>query len=335
MSNNQKKAFVLLPFKHPFDAYYTEIFRPSLESSGYVVGRADDLYCPRPIMLDVQESILGADLLLCEMSGRNPNVFYELGLAHAIGKPVILVSRDEEDIPFDLRHVRVLTYQPELPRWDAILREKIVHAAHQALAGPSVWPPPLIPIASGIAASADVGVTQQFPDRPVNLGFEGPSDEHGYPWGWFNSLGYVGNVSIDYAVRLVARQNPPGGACVELWKSEASKHEFGSVMQRCRAEYLAGKTVRLAADLSTKNVDAWAGIWLRVDGEEKTDLFFDNMSRQGLSGTSPWRRFQIDARVPKDAYWMNFGVVLTGAGMVSADNFALSWWDTSGSWVDA
>jgi len=324
-----------MPFKQPFDAYYAEIFRPALESAGYAVGRADDLYGPRPIMLDVQESILRADLLLCEMSGRNPNVFYELGLAHAIGKPVILVSRDEEDIPFDLRHLRVLTYQAELPRWDVTLREKIVHAAQQVLAGPGIWPPPLVPVASGIAASSDASVDLQFPDRPVNLGFEGPLDEYGFPWGWFNSLGYVGSVSTDYTVRVVARESPPGGACVELSKDNASKREFGSVMQRCRADYLAGTTVRLAADLSTENVDTWAGIWLRVDGAEKTDLFFDNMSRQRLAGTTPWARFQIDARIPQDAFWANFGVVLSGSGIVRADGFALSRWDVKGQWLDA
>ena len=334
MNSNQKKAFVLMPFKQPFDSYFSEIFRPALESAGYAVGRADDLYAPHPIMLDVQESILGADLLLCEMSGRNPNVFYELGLAHAIGKPVILVSRDDGDIPFDLRHVRVLTYQPELPRWDVMLRDKIMHAAQQALTGSSVWPPPLVPIASGIAASTDAASDQQFPDRPVNLGFEGPSDERGFPWGWFNSLGYVGNVSTDYNVRVTDRENPPGGTCVEVSKRGATRREFGSLMQRCRADYLAGKTVRLGADLSTANVDDWAGIWFRVDGAKLPDLFFDNMSRQRLKGTTPWKRFQIDARMPNETCWMNFGVVLSGSGILRADNFTLSWWGPKGSWMD-
>jgi hypothetical protein len=334
VNSKQKKAFVLMPFKHPFDSYFSEIFRPALESAGYAVERADDLYVSRPIMLDAQESILRADLLLCEMTGRNPNVFYELGLAHAIGKPVILVSRDDDDIPFDLRHLRVLTYEPELPRWDVTLRDKIVHAAQQALAGSSVWPPPLVPIASGIAASPDAGSDQQFPDRPVNLGFEGPSDEHGFPWGWFNSLGYVSNVSADYTVRITDRENPPGGSCLELSKRSATKREFGSVMQRCHTDYLAGKTVRLGAELSTEDVSDWAGIWFRVDGAESPDLFFDNMSRQRLTGTTPWKRFQIDARMPKEAYWMNFGVVLSGSGVVRADNFTLECWGPQGSWMD-
>ena len=157
-----------MPFKKPFDAYFEEIFRPGLELAGYSVERADDLYVSRPIMLDVQQSILRADLLLCEMSGRNPNVFYELGLAHAIGKPVILVSRDEGDIPFDLRHVRVLTYEPELPRWDVTLRDHIVHAAQQAFAGTAIWPPPLVPVASGIGMTVEDNADDQFPARPVN-----------------------------------------------------------------------------------------------------------------------------------------------------------------------
>ena len=72
MNSKPKRAFVLMPFKQPYDSYFTEIFRPALESSGYIVGRADDIYASRPVMLDVQESILSADLLLCEMSGRNP-----------------------------------------------------------------------------------------------------------------------------------------------------------------------------------------------------------------------------------------------------------------------
>jgi hypothetical protein len=75
-----KKAFVLMPFKEPYNSYYPAIFRPALESAGYSVSRADDVFTPRPVMLDVQKAILDADLILCEMSERNPNVFYELGL---------------------------------------------------------------------------------------------------------------------------------------------------------------------------------------------------------------------------------------------------------------
>lgn len=132
-----------MPFKEPYNSYYPAIFRPALEAAGYNVSRADDVFTPRPIMLDIQESIIDADLILCEMSERNPNVFYELGLSHAIGKPVILVSRQEEDIPFDLRHIRVIVYDYSRAGWEAKLRESITAAATAITDTTEIWPPPL------------------------------------------------------------------------------------------------------------------------------------------------------------------------------------------------
>jgi hypothetical protein len=151
--DNSRRAFVLMPFDHPFNSYYPAIFKPALEAVGYNVTRADDLFKPQPIMLDIQESILAADLILCEMSGRNPlcemsgrnpNVFYELGLAHAVGKPAILISRREEDIPFDLRHVRVILYDFTEAGWEAKLRADIEAAAQVVATSNKIWPPSLI-----------------------------------------------------------------------------------------------------------------------------------------------------------------------------------------------
>jgi hypothetical protein len=95
-------------------------------------------------MLDIQESILKADLVLCEMSERNPNVFYELGLAHAVGKPAILVARKEEDIPFDLRHIRVIVYDYTRAGWEEKLRQSITAAAQAVTDTSEVWPPPMV-----------------------------------------------------------------------------------------------------------------------------------------------------------------------------------------------
>lgn len=145
MSGN-KKAFVLMPFHDPLNSYYVSIYKPALEAAGYVVTRADDIYAPRPIMLDIQESILEADLILCEMSGRNPNVFYELGLAHAVGKSVILVSDKESDIPFDLRHVRAISYDLAQENWKSQLQTDVTVFAQTVAASNKRWPPPLIQI---------------------------------------------------------------------------------------------------------------------------------------------------------------------------------------------
>ena len=139
-----RNAFVLMPFREPYDSYYDAIFKPALEAASYTVSRADDLFVPRPIMLDIQESIINVHLVLCEMSERNPNVFYELGLAHAIGKPAILLAKKEDDIPFDLRHVRVIIYDCTRAGWEQKLRQSIAAAAQAVNEAPSVWPPPLM-----------------------------------------------------------------------------------------------------------------------------------------------------------------------------------------------
>jgi hypothetical protein len=140
----RKNAFVLMPYRNPYNGYYQAIFKPALEDSGYRVSRADDLFEARPIILGIQTSILDADLILCEMSGKNPNVFYELGLAHAVGRPVILVTHVEEDIPFDLRHIRTIMYNYTLAGWEAKLREEIKQAVQDTANLETIWPPPLL-----------------------------------------------------------------------------------------------------------------------------------------------------------------------------------------------
>jgi nucleoside 2-deoxyribosyltransferase len=62
------------------------------------------------IIRDITKSIYDAQIIIADLTGRNPNVMYELGLAHAANKPVIMLVQSEEDIPFDVRHIRYLKY---------------------------------------------------------------------------------------------------------------------------------------------------------------------------------------------------------------------------------
>jgi hypothetical protein len=75
-------------------------------------------------------------LILADLSGTNPNVFYELGLAHALTKPAILITESIEDIPFDLRALRVLEYDKNIPDWGIILQEKITKSIMEVVASP-------------------------------------------------------------------------------------------------------------------------------------------------------------------------------------------------------
>src|SRR5207302_8589290 len=72
------------------------------------------------------QMIQSAKVLVAELTGKNANVFYELGLAHALGKPVILVSETIDDVPFDLQPLRVILYDKSDPAWGVKLKDELV-----------------------------------------------------------------------------------------------------------------------------------------------------------------------------------------------------------------
>ena len=82
-------------------------------------------------MDQIWSGINAAKVLLAEMTSRNPNVFYELGLAHALQKPVVLVSSNGDDVPFDLKHIRVIYYDVSDPFWGEKLIEKSLRTSYQ------------------------------------------------------------------------------------------------------------------------------------------------------------------------------------------------------------
>ena len=109
-------CFVLMPFSPRFDLVWETI-------RNTVSGQPFNLLCRRPydisqpghIMTDVLENIGRARLLIADLTGQNPNVFYELGIAHGFkdASQVILIASDIEEIPFDLRHLRSIIYGTE------------------------------------------------------------------------------------------------------------------------------------------------------------------------------------------------------------------------------
>lgn len=107
---NKKKAFVLMPFATEFSDVYEHFIRESLVDSGYVVRRADDIKSQNNIISDIVEGIVNSDLIICDLTGSNPNVYYELGIAHALNKNVILITQEIGELPFDLRSYRVVGY---------------------------------------------------------------------------------------------------------------------------------------------------------------------------------------------------------------------------------
>ncbi len=129
-------CFTIMPFGNWFDDYYESIYVPAIKASDLNPKRADDLYRPSAIVHDIWEMTQEARVILADLSNKNPNVFYELGLAHAIAKPVILVTGSIEDVPFDLRALRVILYDKNDPDWGEVLKRKIVKSIKEIVASP-------------------------------------------------------------------------------------------------------------------------------------------------------------------------------------------------------
>lgn len=103
----------LVAFMMPFSGSFTSVYqsvKAALEADGYKCQRADDMWVHNHIMSDIIELICTSAVVVCDLSGKNPNVFYEAGIAHALGKEVILITQSHDDVPFDLRPIRYLHY---------------------------------------------------------------------------------------------------------------------------------------------------------------------------------------------------------------------------------
>lgn len=104
-------VFMIMPFLDQFTEIYTAHIKPVVENQGLSIKRGDDFFSPDAIMREIWSAMYAAKLIIAECTGRNPNVYYELGIAHTLGKPVIMLTQDVDDIPFDLRHLRHIQYE--------------------------------------------------------------------------------------------------------------------------------------------------------------------------------------------------------------------------------
>lgn len=100
---------VMMPFGAEFSPVYDSI-RQAAAGVGLRCRRADDIWENPAIIQDVVALIDRSRMVVCDCTGRNPNVFYEAGIAHTLGREVILITQSEHDIPFDLRHLRYVRY---------------------------------------------------------------------------------------------------------------------------------------------------------------------------------------------------------------------------------
>jgi hypothetical protein len=102
--------FVLMPFSLNLKPVYDDHIKKVAQTQNLSIARADDFFSQNSIMYEVWSAIAQASILIADCTGKNPNVFYEIGIAHTLGKPVVLITQNQDDVPFDLRHIRYIYY---------------------------------------------------------------------------------------------------------------------------------------------------------------------------------------------------------------------------------
>jgi hypothetical protein len=100
---------VMMPFDASFNAVY-DTLKSAVEALGKQCRRADDIWRHEIIIQDVVSLICTSSIVICDLSKKNANVFYEAGIAHTLGKNVILIAQSIDDVPFNLRHLRFTAY---------------------------------------------------------------------------------------------------------------------------------------------------------------------------------------------------------------------------------
>jgi hypothetical protein len=123
-------CFIVMPFSQEWSADVHRILATACEAAGVRPVRGDDLFSPTDILEDIWQSLNAADFVIADITGRNPNVLYELGIAHTLAKPVLILSKEAADIPIDLATRRVILYGQKADAW----REDLARMIQEAIA---------------------------------------------------------------------------------------------------------------------------------------------------------------------------------------------------------
>lgn len=108
---NEKLVSVMMPFDKSFDAVFESIV-DACKSVELRCQRADNIWIDSTVIQDIFSLIYTSNIIIVDFTHKNPNVLYETGIAHTLGRPVIPITQSENDVPFDLRHHRFLKYLP-------------------------------------------------------------------------------------------------------------------------------------------------------------------------------------------------------------------------------
>lgn len=113
-SEDRPRAFVVMQFSEPFDSLYAEVIGPVCRAMQLCPSRADDVHGPGLILRDIISALVESEVVIVDITPPNPNVFYELGYAHARSTPTVLLARRGSSLPFDVSGYRVIFYDDSI-----------------------------------------------------------------------------------------------------------------------------------------------------------------------------------------------------------------------------
>ena len=122
------RAFVIMEFSEAFNSFFEHVVQPAAKKLGLDAFRASDVYKPGAILADILRDIVESEVIIAEITSANPNVFYALGHAHAMGKQTILLAdRATARLPFDISGYRVIFYDNSIPGKPEVERQLHEH----------------------------------------------------------------------------------------------------------------------------------------------------------------------------------------------------------------
>ena len=160
-----------MPFDKAFDDVYKLGIKPACEGAGAYCQRVDEQIYDGIVVERIYNQVAKADIIVSDMTGRNPNVFYETGYAHALGKRAILLTKDVADIPFDLAHYHHIIYGGSISDLRTELQARVEYFVANSEQGK---PAPLPPVKHfiehiGLCDNLTVGVAPVVFPKGVNL----------------------------------------------------------------------------------------------------------------------------------------------------------------------
>lgn len=131
VTSSTPKAFVVMEFKKEFNDLYSEIIKPTLELLGFEVVRADESFNNGSIIHEIISELTGASVIIADITPNNPNVYYEVGYAHALKKDVILLcNENRERLPFDLADFRTIFYKDSIAGHNQVIEKLKKHISN-------------------------------------------------------------------------------------------------------------------------------------------------------------------------------------------------------------